>query len=72
MSYEAAIKQFWKNPWLIAKVEEGSTPHPAGQQVLRQTGFLAQTGMTDEDIDRFVETIYEERSHQHPREVDFS
>jgi hypothetical protein len=35
-------------------------------------GFLAQAGMTDKDIDQFVETIYEERSHQHPREVDFS
>jgi hypothetical protein len=47
-AYQAAVKQFGKTPWLIAKVEEGSTPHPAGQQLLRQTGFLAQVGMTDE------------------------
>jgi len=33
-------------------------------------GFLAQAGMTDEDIDQFVTATYEERSHQHPREVD--
>ena len=70
-AYKAGIKQFGNLPFLIARVEEGPTPHPSGQQLLRQMGFLAQAGMTDEDIDQFVTTIYKERSHQHPREVDF-
>jgi hypothetical protein len=70
-AYQAGIRQFGNLPFLIARAEEGLTPHPAGQQLLRQMGFLAQAGMTDEDIDRFVAAIYEERSHQQPREVDF-
>jgi hypothetical protein len=70
-AYQAGIKQFGNLPFLIVRVEEGPTPHAAGQQLLRQIGFLAQAGMTDEDIDQFVATIYEERSRQRPREVDF-
>ena len=69
-AYQAGIKQLGHLPLLIVRVEEGPTPHPAGQQLLRQMGFLAQAGMTDEDIDQFVTATYEERSHQHPREVD--
>ena len=70
-AYQAGIKQFGNLPFLITRVEEGPALHLAGQQLLRQMGFLAQAGMTDEDIDQFVTTIYKERSHQHPREVDF-
>jgi hypothetical protein len=71
-AYQAGSRQFGDLPTLIVRVEEGPVPHPAGQQLLRQMGFGARAGMTDEDIDRFVEAIYEERSHQHPREVDLT
>ena len=69
-AYQAAVKQFGSRPLLIVRVEEGPTPHPAGQRLLRQMGFLAQAGVTDKDIDQLVTAIYEERSHQQPREVD--
>ena len=45
-------------------------PHPTRQSLLRQSEFLAQAGMSDEDIEQLIETIYEERSHQQPRDVD--
>lgn len=69
-AYQAGVRQFRDLPFLIVRVEKGPLPHPAGQRLLRQKGFLAQAGMTDEDIEQFIETIYEERSHQHPRDVD--
>jgi len=69
-AYQAGIKQFAELPFLIARVEEGEPPHPAGLELLRQMGFLARAGMSDEEIDRFLETVYKDRSHQHPREVD--
>ncbi len=71
-AYQAGIRLFGNLPFLIVRVEEGPAPHPAGQQLLRQMGFLAEAGMTDEDIDRFVEAVYEERAYQQPREVDLS
>jgi hypothetical protein len=70
-AYKAAVRQFGNLPFLIARVEEGPAPHPVGQRLLRQMGFLAQAGMSDEDIDRFVAAIYKERSRQYPRKVDF-
>ena len=69
-AYQAGIRQFGNLPFFIVRVEEGPTPHPAGQQLLRQMGFLAEAGMTDEDIDQFVEAVYKERATQQPREVD--
>jgi hypothetical protein len=70
-AYQVANRQFGNLPTLVVRVEEGPTPHPAGQRLLRHTGFGAQAGMTDEDMDQFVAAIYEERAHQRPREVDF-
>ena len=60
-AYQAGVQQFGELPFLVVRVEEGPLPHPAGQQLLRQKGFLAQAGMTDEDIELFIETVYEEK-----------
>ena len=70
-AYQAGVQRFGNLPFLIVRVERGVLPSPVGQGLLRQQGFLAQAGMTDEDIEKFIETVYEERSQQHPRDVDF-
>ena len=70
-AHKAGVRQFGNPPFVIVRVEEGPAPHPVGQQVLRQMGFLAQAGMSDEAIDQFIATIYGERCRQHPREADF-
>ena len=70
-AYLAGVQRFRNLPFLIVRVEQGVLPSPVGQRLLRQQGFLAQAGMTDEDIEKFIETVYEERSQQHPRDVDF-
>ena len=69
-AYRAGSTQLGSLPFLVVRIEEGPIPHPTGQQLLQHQGFLAQAGMSDEDIEQLIDTIYEERAHQHPRDVD--
>jgi hypothetical protein len=69
-AYRAGSTQLGSLPFLVVRIEEGPIPYPTGQQLLRHQGFLAHAGMSDEDIEQLIDTIYEERAHQHPRDVD--
>lgn len=67
---KAGSAQLGNVPFLVVRLEEDEAPSTVGQQLLRQVGFLTQTGMSDEDIEQWVTEIYDERTRQAPRDVD--
>ncbi|MEW6301540.1 MAG: hypothetical protein AB1671_28035 [Thermodesulfobacteriota bacterium] len=69
-AYRIGRARYGDRPFLIIRVEEGPPPHPTGQRLLQHSGFLAQAGMSDEEIERLIDTIYGERAHRQPRDVD--
>jgi hypothetical protein len=68
---QSGLTRFGNQPFLVIRLEEDTAPSTVGQQLLRHVGFLAQAGLTDEEIDQWVGEIYQERTGQTPREVDW-